>query len=471
MGIAGTLGRFFLAIGAALALASALTAQEAPPARFATVVSLDGPVTPASASYVTRGIDAANEAGHEFVLMEIDTPGGLVDSMKTIVKAMLASEVPVVTYVYPDGARSASAGLYIMYAADVSAMAPNTNTGSATPIEMGGAPSREAPTDGEEGAPDLSNEASMRGKVIEDSVAYIRALAESSGRNAEWAEKAVRPPSANVTASEALALGVIEIVAADTDDLLAQLDGRQVVTAAGPREVETEGLRLVRVERTLLESVLGFFANPNVAAILLTLGTTGLIVELWNPGSIFPGVFGAICLGLAFYSFQVLPFEGLYLGLLALGAVLIVVEAFTPTFGLVGLTGLGLVGFGLYFLFPGELRVGLGVIVALLAVAGALLGMTLLAFMRSRAHGPMIGGEAIRRREGRVETWDGDAGWVIVDGERWRARSKQPLSPGDRIRVTDTDGLVLIVKTATGPLGRPQKTPARPGPSGQGPNL
>ncbi|WOI54147.1 nodulation protein NfeD [Parvularcula sp. LCG005] len=432
-----------------------------------TILTLDGPVTPPAADYLSREIAAASTRGEEVIILEIDTPGGLVDSMKTIIKSILASDTPVVTYVYPQGARSASAGLYIMYGSHVAAMAPYTNTGSATPIQMGGTGEEEptpVPTDGEEDAPnsemteedgdeapvDVSNEASMRGKIIEDSVAYIRGLAIERGRNAEWAEKAVRPPSASITSREALELGVIEIVAEDLDDLMAQLDGRTVQTASGEKTLSTADVLLTRIEPTMLEKVFGFFANPNVAAILFTLGTTGLIVELWNPGSVFPGTVGAVSLLLAFYSFQVLPFDQLKLGLMILGMVLIAVEIFTPTFGLVGLAGISLFGFGLYTLFPEDLRVNEGLLAGSIIAMGILLVTVALAVIRSRGHGPLIGQEAIRRREGRVEDWDADTGegFVIVDGERWRARSKEPLQPEERIRVVDVDGIVLIIKRA-----------------------
>ena len=460
--------------------AQVVDAQDA--TRRATVLSMTGAVTPTTAGYLDREIGAASVRGDELVVIEIDTPGGLVTSMQSIIQTILASETPVVTYVAPSGARSASAGLYIMYAAHVSAMAPATNTGSATPIELGGTgggedeplfpmpeapaddapadagaeeePAAEEPAEGEatppQGPPaDISNEASMRGKIIEDSVAYIRGLAELRGRNAEWAEKAVRPPSASITASEALELNVIEIVAEDRADLFRQLDGRTVKMPSGTRTIDAKDLTVVEVEPTRLEQILAFFADPNVAAILFSLGTLGLTVELWNPGSIFPGVFGAICLLLAFYSFQVLPENGLFLAVLGLGVILILVEAFVTSGGIAAASGLALVGIGLYYLFPEEFRVSIGLIVGLLAIMAALIGLLLWELLKSRAHGPLIGGEAIKARTGRVEEWSGGEGWVIVDGERWRARSKTPLTPGEAIKVIDVDGLVLIVRKAT----------------------
>ncbi len=489
------------AIGAAMFGLSALAQNAAPaPAKEGVILTLNGPVSPPVADYLAREIAAASDAGKELIIIEIDTPGGLMDSMKTIIKAILASDTPVATYVSPQGARSASAGLYIMYSAHISAMAPATNTGAATPIEIGGAPSEDnpleenpddgidevtnpEPTSGGEAAEEdeelrsraaepledsdrktvapLSSNNALRAKVINDSVAYIRALAEKRDRNADWAEAAVRE-AASVTANQALELGVIDLIADDIDDLLTQIDGRTIKTAAGEKVLESADLKLERIEPTMVEKILGFIANPNVAVILMSLGTTGIIIEMWNPGSIFPGVVGVVSLALALYAFQVLPFNWLPLALMGIGAVLIVIEAYTPTFGIAGLSGMMLFGVGMYFLFPESLRVSPSVIGTILAVAGALLGLIFYALVASRSHGPMIGAEAIRKREGIVDEWDGKEGWVIVEGERWRARGDKPLSPGDRIRVVEVDGLVLVVKQAKagGLLGGLQPSPA-----------
>ncbi len=293
----------------------------------------------------------------------------------------------------------------------------------------------------------LSSDDALRAKAINDAVAYIRALAEERGRNADWAESAVRD-AVSVTANEALRLGVIDLVASDLDDLLAQIDGLTVSTAAGDKTLNTKDVQLERVEASFVERILSFIADPNVAVILMSLATTGIIIEMWNPGSIFPGVVGVLCLLLGFYAFQVLPFNSLGLALMALGAVMILIEAYTPTLGLVGIAGLAVFGFGMFVVFPEGFRVSASVIGAILVIAGAFLGLILLAIVGSRGHGPMIGAEAIRRREGLVDEWNGKEGWVIVEGERWRARSDKPLSPGDKVRVVEVDGLVLVVKQA-----------------------
>jgi membrane-bound serine protease (ClpP class) len=226
------------------------------------------------------------------------------------------------------------------------------------------------------------------------------------------------------------------------------MNGRTVTVASGEKTLNTENIRLERVEATLIERILAFVADPNVAVILMSLATTGIIIEMWNPGSIFPGVVGVLCLILGFYAFQVLPYNSLGLALMAVGALMILIEAYTPTLGLVGLAGLGVFGFGLFVVFPEGFRVSTSVIATIIAIAGAFLGLILFAIVGSRSHGPLIGAEAIRKREGVVEEWNGKEGWVIVEGERWRARSEKPLSPGDKVRVLEIDGLVLVVKQA-----------------------
>lgn len=458
-----------------VAFSAAAQTDASPP--HAVALKLDGPVTPANAAYLAREIQNASNLDKDLIIIEIDTPGGLVDSMKTIVKSILASKTPVVTYVSPQGARSASAGLYIMYAAHISAMAPNTNTGAATPIELGGAPDNENPFgdqkdgggngDDNSSAPDDKNEASptpeqnetiapplgnadaLRAKVINDSVAYIRALADEHGRNADWAEKAVRE-AASVTSREALELGVIDHVADDLDDLLTQIDGKTVRTVAGEKTLRTQNMSIERIEPSLIEKILGFIADPNVAVILMSLATTGIIIEMWNPGSIFPGALGAICLVLGLYAFQVLPFSWLGAVLMGIGAILIVVEAYTPTFGLVGIAGLALFAAGMYLIFPEGFRVSTGLIASVIAAVGGFLALILFAVVGSRSQGPMIGAEAIRKREGVVDDWNGKEGWVIVEGERWRARADKPLNPGDKVKVIEIDGLVLVVRQAKG---------------------
>lgn len=473
-----------VSIGLVSLLTNAVPSLTAQPDTTGVILDLNGPVTPTSAEYLSREIDLAGENGTDLVIIEIDTPGGLVTSMMQIVKSILGSDVPVVTYVSPQGSRSASAGLYIMYSAHVSAMAPATNTGAATPVEIGGGggepfeppvdtapeeeePADNAPTEGEAGddaatedaaapteepapvsqTPPLANNDALRAKAINDSVAYIRSLAEKRGRNADWAERAVRE-AASITSNEALELNVIDLVADDLEDLLAQIDGMVVETATGEVTISTAEMQLTRVEPQFWEKILAFFADPNVAAILLSLGTLGITAEIWNPGSIFPGALGVICLLLAFYSFSILPHNALFFGFMAVGVILIILEAYTPTFGISGLAGLALFGAGLYFLFPDQFRISPVVIITILASTGAFLAMVLIAIVGSRSHRPLTGAENIRKLEGSVVEWDNEkgTGLVLVDGETWKARSKAPLKAGDRIKVAEIDGLVLDVK-------------------------
>ena len=467
---AGRVSRIFLALAALCATVSVVSAhmQGAAGPRQAVVLDIDGAIGPPTVRYIEREIGVASDSGAEVIVLRIDTPGGLMDSMKSIIKAMLATDTPVVTWVGPQGARSASAGLYIMYAADISAMAPNTNTGSATPVEIGGspaAPEPAAPSDdasesdeatpsdetddeaAEETAPPLANDAALREKIINDAVAYIRALAEESGRNAEWAEKAVRE-AANVPSREALELGVVELITDDLDDLMAQLDGLEVTKNGETRVLETTDIEIVEVAMNFAEMVLSFLADPNVAVILFSLGTTGIIIEMWNPGSIFPGAFGAFCLLLGFYSFQVLPFNGFGLALMGLGAALVIIEAFTPSFGIAGTIGILTIAAGMYLLFPEQFRVSPGVIASVVGVFALFITAVFFAIAGSRSQGPLIGAEAIEKREGVVQEWDDKDGYVVVDGERWKARSDKPLEPGDKIKVVRIDGIELIVKRA-----------------------
>ncbi|MEM8988671.1 MAG: nodulation protein NfeD, partial [Pseudomonadota bacterium] len=302
--------------------------------------------------------------------------------------------------------------------------------------------------------PALGNDDALRAKVINDAAAYIRSLAELRGRNAEWGERAVRD-AASLAANEALELNVIDVVATDIPDLLAQIDGRTIDINGEAVVLETEDMQLTRVEPDLLTRILAFISNPNVALIFMTIGTYGIIIEMWNPGSIFPGALGVASLVIGLYSFQVLSVNWMGAALMGLGVILIVVEAFAPSFGLIGLSGLTLFVIGAYLLFPGDapgFEVSPVVIGTLAAFGAVFLGSILVAITRSRSHGPVIGIEAIRKREGFVDEWDNGTGTghVIVEGERWAARCDKALEPGQRIRVLEVDGLVLVVKPVKG---------------------
>ena len=449
----------WLAGWAARALAQEDTPPAAPPERIAVILEINGPIGPAVASYFITQLETARENGAELVIAEMDTPGGLDTSMRDIIQAILASPVPVATYVSPSGARAASAGLYILTASHIAAMAPGTNTGSATPIQMGEMPDEpddepagdseaEDGEDADDTPAALGNEDALRAKVINDAAAYIRSLADMRGRNADWAESAVRE-AANLPANDALAQEVIDIVAEDVDDLLEQANGRVVKTQLGEKTLDTDGLRVERIAPGWVTLFLAFISNPNVAFIFMSIGTTGIIIEMWNPGSIFPGVLGVVSLIIAFYSFQVLPVNWAGAGLLLIGVILIVAEAYTPTLGLLGLFGLILFVIGALLMFPSDtpgFSLSSGMVFTVAGMLALFLGAILYAVVRTRGQVPVIGAEATATRSGVVIEWEGPKGFVLVEGEHWKAKSDTPLSPDQQVDVVAVDGLVLEVK-------------------------
>ncbi len=439
-----------------LALATPLAAAPAPAARAAPVVVLhvDGAISPASADYVVRGIAAAERRHAAAVVLQLDTPGGLSSSMRDIIKAILAADVPVIGYVAPSGARAASAGTYIMYACNIAAMAPATNIGAATPVSLtgsGGGIPLPASSSGKPAAP-RTGSTEMR-KVTNDAVAYIRGLAERRGRNADWAEQAVRN-AVSVPANEALKLHVIDLIAPDVATLLSDVDGQTVQTARGTEVLHTRGATIEALAPGVRSQFLGVIANPEVAYILLLLGLGGLVLEGMHPGGVLPGVVGAICLLLALYAFQLLPVNFAGLGLILLGVVLIVSEAFVPAYGVLGTGGVisfvigsvilmhtGVPGFGI------ALPVVIGVAIA---AAGVLVGIVWMA-MRSH-HQRVVSGreEMVGSVAEVVEDFSG-RGFVHVHGERWQARSDVPLVRGQRVSVTAMRGLILDVQPLQDP--------------------
>lgn len=424
-------------------------------ARAAVVLSLDGIVGPASADYVARGLAGA-AAQHALVVLRIDTPGGLDASMREIIRAILASPVPVLAYVAPGGARAASAGTYILYASHVAAMAPATNLGAATPVSLGGGftPSDDktepdktdakAPADG--GKPATPRNAAEY-KAINDAVAYIRALADLRGRNADWAEQAVRE-AASLSASQALARNVIDIVAEDTPALLAQADGRTVRVGAANVVLHTSGLALVERGPDWRTRLLGVITNPNLALILLMVGVYGLIFEFMSPGALFPGVLGAICLLLGLYALSVLPLSYAGAGLVALGAALMVAEIFTPSLGALGVGGALSFVLGATMLVDADTPAYAVSLPLVGGVAVASLGLTFLIArlaLRSRRAPQVSGAQGLVGRRGRVLSWEHDQGYVAADGERWRARGPAGLAAGDAVTIHAVQGVTLHV--------------------------
>ena len=434
----------------ALLMTASCVAASRPNHPAVVVLRVDGPISPASADYVVRGIEQADSRHAAAVVLELDTPGGLSSSMRDIIKAILASSVPVIGYVAPSGARAASAGTYIMYACHIAAMAPATNIGAATPVSLTGGGSMPLPSSSSGKA--TSAESTEMRKVTNDAVAYIRALAERRGRNADWAEKAVRD-AISVSADEALKLHVVDLIAPDIPALLAEVDGRKVETAAGSRVLQTRGANLETITPGVRSQFLGVIANPSVAYILLLLGLGGLVMEGMHPGGVLPGVVGAICLLLALYAFQLLPVNFAGLGLILLGVILIVSEAFVPAYGVLGTGGVisfvigsvilmdtGVPGYGIAL----PLVVGIAI-----AAAGILAGIVWMA-MRSHKRPVVSGREQMVGAIGEVVADFEGRGTVHVHGERWQARSDVPLKRGQAVAVTGMHGLVLDVKPVSG---------------------
>ena len=383
-------------------------------ARDILFVTLDGVVNPVMADYLDDVLKEASSKNAEAVVIQLDTPGGLDLSMREMVKDIFASEVPVVVYVAPAGSRAASAGVFITYAAGVSAMAPGTNIGSAHPVSMGG-----------------KMDETMAKKVENDAVAYIKGIASKRGRNAEWAEKAVRE-SVNVTAEEALKLGVIDMVASTKEELFTKLDGMLVDTASGAVTLEMRGAVVTEVEMSLRYRILNAISNPNVAYILMIIGMAGIYFELSNPGAVFPGVIGAVCLVLAFYAFQTLPINYAGLLLIGLGIIFFIVELMVVSYGLLTIAGV-------VSLLLGSLMLMTAVILGAMYYA-----------VKIHRRKPVSGQEEMSGAFGVAsEDFGGEReGRVFIEGEYWNAVADGQIQKGDKVAVVEVKGLLLKVKKA-----------------------
>lgn len=443
--LAAALATLAVALGA-LWLAAGARAQGGPVA----VLDIDGAIGPASSDYVARSFAKAQELGAEVIVLRMNTPGGLADSMRSIIQEILAAPVPVVGFVAPSGAHAASAGTYILYATHVAAMAPGTNLGAATPVQIGGGlPGAPAPAGDEDGdAEPVKRRAGMEDKILNDSIAYIRSLAQLRGRNVEWAEQAVRE-AASLSANEALEQHVTDLIAADLDDLLTKLDGRAVEIGGTERRLETAERTVVRLEPDWRTELLAIITDPNVAYILMLIGIYGIIFEFYSPGLAFPGVVGAICLLLALYAFQVLPVNHAGLALIALGIAMMAGELVLPSFGALGIGGIVAFVVGSIMLMDTDLP-GFGI--AWQVVAGTALGASalLLALMAALAKSqkrPVVSGqEQMIGSHGKVLDWGTDGGRVRLHGEIWTARGPAGLAPGRTVRVTGIDGLTVEVE-------------------------
>lgn len=416
------------------------------------VVDVDGAIGPVSHDLITRAIDDAEIDSATMVVLLMNTPGGLDHSMRKIIAAILDSEIPVVSYVYPPGSRAASAGTYILYASHVAAMSPATNLGAATPVQLGGLPKMpDAPKppaqEGEVEMPAQDNRTSMEKKIINDASAYIRGLAKLRHRNEEWAEKAVRD-GLSLTAEEALKMSVIDLMADSVADLLQQLNGRTINLKDRSVTLDTQALTIVRIKPDWRSRLLSVITDPNIAYILMLVGIYGLVIEFSNPGGIFPGVIGSICLLLALYAFQVLPINYAGLALVGIGLGFIVSEMFITSGGVLGIGGVVAFVIGSIILFDDRyLAVSLPLIGGVAAIAAGFL-LWVIRRLSTIRHKQVVSGleNLIGQVAEVIHDFTGE-GRVRVEGESWLAESTVPLTAGQKVRIKDVEHLVLKVES------------------------
>jgi len=412
-------------------------------------LTIDGAIGPATDDYIGRALETVAQRHAELVVIRMDTPGGLDSAMRGIIKSITNSTVPVAVYVAPTGARAASAGTYILYASHIAAMAPGTNVGAATPVKIGGgaAPGSKEKDEQDKPADDAATDAGKQ-KMINDAVAYLRSLAELRGRNQEWAEKAVREAD-SLPASEALQLGVIDIIASGMADLLQQIDGREVLVQGQQRTLHTTGSVIEQLAPDWRSRFLSVITNPNVAYILMLIGIYGLMLEFSNPGAIVPGTVGAISLLLALYSFQLLPINYAGMGLILLGVALMIGEAFQPSFGVLGIGGLIAFVTGSIFLMDTDVPgfgIDLSVIVSF-AIISALVFIVVIGMAIKARRRPVVSGLEELVGAGATVLADFDSqGRVAVHSESWKALSSVPLRKGQEVRVAGIEGLTLRVE-------------------------
>lgn len=456
-----------------------LSIAEPPPPQAGTVVTLriEGAIGPATSDFIARGFAIAAERNAGLIVLEMDTPGGLDTSMRVIIKHILASSIPVATYVSPEGARAASAGTFILYASHIAAMAPATNLGAASPVAIGGPPGPAgAPRPGRgseaetpaypatsEDTQDETGEAekpaarptappsagAVMEKATSDAAAYIRSLAQLRGRDADFAERAVRE-AASMSASEALEAGVIDLIAISLTDLMAQLDGREIRLDSGNTvTLATSGADIERISPDWRNQFLSVISNPQIALILMMIGIYGLFFEFTSPGFGVPGVAGLICILIAMYAFQLLPVNWAGVALIALGAILMIAEAFLPSFGVLGIGGVVAFVVGGLFLMDSGIP-GFGIPIAFLVALALVSALTLLAIggfaMRARKRRVVSGREELIGVEGVVSSVGEGGAYAHLHGESWHVASDTELQPGQHVRVIAMDGLVLTVE-------------------------
>lgn len=425
---------------------------------LALTVTIDGAIGPASASYVKEALATAAARRAEVVILKMNTPGGLNSSMREIIADVLGSSIPVVGYVAPSGAHAASAGTYILYATHIAAMAPGTNIGAATPVQIGGPlpglPSGTPDKDGKDKKAEPKD--AMTPKVTNDAVAFIRSLAELRNRNADWAEKAVRE-AATLSANGALQENVIDLVARDQAELLRQIDGRVVEVAGGKTQrLATKNAVVEVVDPGWIARFLAVITDPNVAFILLMVGIYGLIFEFVSPGAIAPGVVGTICLLIGLYALNMLPINYAGLGLMLVGIALLAIEAFNPTV-VIGLGGVVAFVLGALMLVrveaPGY-RLSWSLIAVVAAMFTGFVFVVLGALRRARKAPTRVGAQAMRGLSAEVLDWNATEGHVFTHGERWRARGADSFRPGETVEVANIVDLTLVVRRPARPAAR-----------------
>jgi membrane-bound serine protease (ClpP class) len=395
------------------------------------IIELEGAISPATATFLDRGLEKAEDRGVVLVIIRLDTPGGLASSMRSMVKAILNSRIPVVVYVSPQGAGAASAGVLVTVAAHVAAMAPGTNIGAAHPVTAGG----------------KDMEKTMTEKVVNDMASYGRGIAQQKGRNAEWVEKAIRE-SVSITADEAVKKNVVDLVAKNVDELLKLLDGREITLREGKIVLKTAGLVKIHYKPGFRDRILKTISDPNIAYILMMIGLAGLYFELSHPGVIFPGVIGAISLILAFYSFQTLPVNYAGLLLIALAIILFIAEIKITSYGMLSLGGLVSLTLGSLMLFE-DLKVSLKLMApTVVLVGGFFVVVSTLAFRAYRTQ-PKSGMDGLIGEIGLAKEDIDPEGLIFVHGEYWRATAEEKIEADEKVEVEGADGLILRVKKAT----------------------
>jgi len=398
--------------------------------REALIIEMEGPISPGTATFMTRGMKEAETRGSSLIIIRLDTPGGLASSMRTMVKAIMNSRIPVAVYVAPKGAGAASAGVMVTVSAHIAAMAPSTNIGAAHPVAAGG----------------KDIEKTMSEKVVNDMASYGRGIAQAKGRNGEWVEQAIRE-SVSITADEAVKKNVVDLVAEDVDELLELIDGREITLQGSKITLKTKDFKKRYYHPGVRDKILKIISDPNIAYILMMIGLAGLYFELAHPGVIFPGVIGAISLILAFYSFQTLPVNYAGLLLIILGIVFFIAEVKVTSYGVLSLGGLTSLTLGSIMLFE-DVGVSLSLMMpTLVLVGGFFIGVSTLAFRAYRSK-PKSGIEGMIGKVGLVKETIDPEGLVFVHGEYWRAKASEKIEPGEDVEVESVQGLVLNVKRA-----------------------